>query len=276
MSGQNKKVQSYRLSISDGDTHENIWSRKFSRAAFALSVLSVFFVLVAIFFSLIAFTPVRVLIPGYPDANTRHTAIQNALKIDSLENAIFRWELYTANLVSALEGGKPVSVDSIIALNTVKREKKDEAYLAGRDSVLKAQVVSAEQFDVSGKQRELPIEGLHFFTPLKGRILREYDAIRHPYLEIEAMQNSVVKAALDGTVIFAGYNDESGYTLVLQHDDAMVSVYGNCIRLLKKSGDRISAGTSIALAGDGGESSGLHLELWHKGETLDPSDYIIF
>ncbi|MCQ2141530.1 MAG: M23 family metallopeptidase [Bacteroidales bacterium] len=276
MSGQNKKVQSYRLSISDGETHENIWSRRFSKANFAVLLLSVFFVSLALFFTLIAFTPLRTLIPGYPDANSKHTAIQNAIKIDSLEKVITRWELYTENLANVLEGGEPVSMDSVIALYAKKAEARDEAFLAGRDSALKAQVVAAEQFDVSGQKRVLPIEGVHFFVPLKGEITRAYDPIRHPYVDVAASQNTVVKAALGGTVVFDGFNDESGYTIAIQHDDDILTVYKNAVKLMKKTGDRVSAGTSIALAGDGSETSSMHFELWHKGEALNPTDFINF
>lgn len=276
MSGQNKKVQSYRLSISDGETHENIWSRRFSKANFAVLLLSVFFVSLALFFTLIAFTPLRALIPGYPDANSKHTAIQNAIKIDSLEKVITRWELYTENLANVLEGGEPVSMDSVIALYAKKAEARDEAFLAGRDSALKAQVVAAEQFDVSGQKRVLPIEGVHFFVPLKGEITRAYDPIRHPYVDVAAAQNTVVKAALGGTVVFDGFNDESGYTIAIQHDDDILTVYKNAVKLMKKTGDRVSAGTSIALAGDGSETSSMHFELWHKGEALNPTDFINF
>lgn len=276
MSSQNKKVQSYRLSISDGDTHENIWTRKFSKSNFAVLLLSVFFIVLALFFSIIAFTPIRSLIPGYPDANSKHTAIQNAIKIDSLEKVITRWELYTENLANVLEGGEPVSMDSVIALYAKKAEAKDEAYLAERDSALKAMVVDAEQFDVSGQKRQLPIEGLHFFAPLQGEVVLGYDPIRHPYVDVHVSQNSVVKAALGGAVIFDGFNDESGYTIVIQHDDDIVTVYKNAVKLMKKAGDRVSAGTSIALAGDGSERSHLHFELWQKGETLNPTDYINF
>jgi murein DD-endopeptidase MepM/ murein hydrolase activator NlpD len=49
--------------------------------------------------------------------------------------------------------------------------------------------------------------------------------------------------------------------------------------LLKKAGDKVGVGEAIAIVGSSGElSTGphLHLELWHNGDAINPSDYIIF
>jgi murein DD-endopeptidase MepM/ murein hydrolase activator NlpD len=49
--------------------------------------------------------------------------------------------------------------------------------------------------------------------------------------------------------------------------------------LLKRTGDRVKAGESIAIIGNSGEQttgSHLHFELWHNGVPLNPEDYIAF
>jgi V/A-type H+-transporting ATPase subunit A len=46
-----------------------------------------------------------------------------------------------------------------------------------------------------------------------------------------------------------------------------------------KTGDKVTAGTPIALVGNTGElttGDHLHFELWHKGQTVDPTQYIKF
>jgi murein DD-endopeptidase MepM/ murein hydrolase activator NlpD len=120
---------------------------------------------------------------------------------------------------------------------------------------------------------------MHFFCPLKGVVSQGYDPISHPYIDITAPAGSVVKATLDGTVIYAGWDDKTGYTIQLQHEGDIISIYRHNEKLLKKSGDKVSAGASIALMGNTGElTSGdhLHFELWHKGEAVDPTKYINF
>ena len=219
--------------------------------------------------------------PGYPDARSKRAAIQNAIRIDSLENVIFRWELYSENLRRAVEGEEPVKIDSLIkAKNSIQTEALDMAELARQDSLLREHVKEEEQFGISSRgKRNLPIEGLHFFTPLKGVVSQGYDPAVHPYIDIAAAAGSMVKATLDGTVIFAGWSDDAGYTIQIQHDGDIVSIYKHNEKLLKKTGDKVTAGTPIAVVGNTGElttGDHLHFELWHKGETVDPTLYIKF
>lgn len=56
---------------------------------------------------LIAFTPLRRTIPGYPSAATRQEAIDNRLKIDSLEKVIETWEFQVGN-IRKIVAGEPV------------------------------------------------------------------------------------------------------------------------------------------------------------------------
>ena len=104
-------------------------------------------------------------------------------------------------------------------------------------------------------------------------------AIGHPYLDIAAQENSVVSAILDGAVTYAGWNDDTGYVIQLQHDNNLISVYKHNSKLLLKERDKVKAGTPIALTGNTGYLSTaphLHFELWHKGEPINPELYIKF
>ena len=265
----------------DDRTHEYLLNIHFTRTTFFVAVVSIIVVLTAAIYSLIAFTPVRTFIPGYPDAHSKRAAIQNAIRIDSLENVIYRWELYSENLRRVVEGEEPLKIDSLInAGRNSSATQADAAGLAIKDSLLRQQVKEEEQFDISGRQkRNLPIEGLHFFTPLKGVISQSYDPAVHPYIDITAAAGSVVKAVLDGTVINDSWSEDTGYTIQIQHEGDIISIYKHNEKLLKKTGDKVSAGSPIALVGNTGKlttGEHLHFELWYKGETVDPARYINF
>jgi len=270
-----------RLTIVDDDTHDKLWSRKFTRIGALVTGITVIVVTISVIFCLIAFTPVRTLIPGYPDARTKHDAIQNAIRIDSLENVIAKWELYSENLRRVIDGQEPLKIDSLMEIrrNTAPTagEMKE---IAEKDSLLRKEVTDEDKFDIkSNSSRTLPIEGLHFFTPLKGVVSQGYDKVLHPYIDITAPGNSVVMAVLDGTVISDGWTDTEGYTIRIQHEGDIISVYKHNQKLMKKTGDKVTAGTPIAiLGGTGSLSDGdhLHFELWHKGEAVDPTKYISF
>ena len=276
-----KKITHFRLSLLDAKTHQQLFSVRFNRTGFFVSAVTIAVVLCAAIFSLIAFTPVRTVIPGYPDARTKRAAIQNAIKVDSLESVIYRWELYSENLRRVVEGEEPMSIDSIIAISNRRiAQAKDPDFLKKQDSIMRQEVKNEEMFDISSRsQRQLPIEGMLFFTPVQGVISQGYDPVIHPYLDIAAPAGTVVKAIANGTVIFDGWSEETGYTIQIQHDGDIVSIYKHNEKLLKKTGDKVSAGSPIALVGNTGKlttGEHLHFELWHKGESLDPTRYISF
>lgn len=277
---KNNKSGSYRITITENDSHRHIWSTRLTKTSLFVTIVSIVVMVCAITYCLIAYTPVRTFIPGYPDARTKRVAIQNAIKVDSLERVIYRWELYSENLKRAVEGKEPIKIDSIIkASRKDAAEPVDASALQKQDSLLREKVKEEEQFEISARgRRDLPIEGLHFFTPLKGVVSQGFDAT-HPYIDITAAEGSAVKATLDGTVIYTGWSEDDGNTIQIQHTDDIVSIYKHNDKLLKKAGDKVKAGTSIAIVGNTGNTSTgthLHFELWHKGEAVDPTRYIKF
>ena len=280
MEKEKKENKGLSISVRENETHKYLWSIRFTKTSLIITIFSFLVMLTAVIYCTIAYTPIRTFIPGYPDARTKRAAIQNAIKADSLEKVIYRWELYSENLKRAVEGKAPIKIDSILKASQKEAAVTiDEKYLNRQDSTLREHVKEEEQFGISQRsRRDLPIEGLHFFTPLKGVISQGYDPI-HPFIDITAPEGSVVKATLDGTVIYAGWSQDAGNTIQIQHSDDIVSIYKHNDKLLKKVGDKVKAGTSIALVGNTGDTTTgthLHFELWHKGEAVDPAKYIKF
>ena len=278
---QIKKVQTYRMTMSDDKTHRQLWTLRFSRMGLFLTAASTLFIIIATIFSAIAFTPLKTFLPGYPDAHSKRAAIQNAIKVDSLESVIYRWELYTENLSRILEGREPIQVDSIVRAHAdLLAQGKEAQALAQRDSLLRTNVAREEQFEVSGgAARNLPIEGMHFFTPLKGVVSQGFTPAIHPAVDITAPAGTPVMSILDGTVISAGWDEKTGYSLMIQHENNLISVYRHNRELLRNQGDKVKAGTPVALVGNtGSQTTGehLHFELWHEGEAIDPTRYISF
>ena len=260
-----------------------LWQRNFTRTLLWLSALAAVLIGAALVWCLIAFTPLRTTIPGYPDARSRNMAVQNALKIDSLENLITRWDLYAENLRRVVEGEPPLKIDSVLRVRAVSDSlPADASALAGRDSLLRKTVQEAGRSGLGDKTRALPIEGMHFFSPVKGVVSREYDPVQHPYIDVSAPAGSLVMTVLDGTVIYAGWSEEMGYTIAVQHPGDVVTFYKHNQKLLKEAGDKVTAGTSIALVGNTGSAGNteagdhLHFELWHGGEPVNPTLYINF
>jgi len=117
-----------------------------------------------------------------------------------------------------------------------------------------------------------------FIWPAKGRILRYYgDRIgrhRSRGIRIETHPGQPVKASRQGTVIFADYLTGYAYTVILDHGEAMCSVYGRNAELVVALGDEVAQGQILAKAGENGEGSFLHFEIRRDARADNPLYYL--
>lgn len=263
----------YRVSLVDNDTHNVVKVMLVSKIKVILISVASVIGLILLIYGMIAFTPLRSTIPGYPDAHSKKVALSNAIKIDSLENIITRWDLYAENLSRVLTGEETVNFDSIIRDAGAKYiSSKSRAELQTSDSLLAESVRRDERFGVSrSPERALPVEGMQFFIPLRGVVSQTFDAISNPGITISSPKTAVVSSVLDGTVIYAGWSDMDKYVIIIQHGDNLSSTYRQCQSMMCKVGDKITAGTPIATT-----ENIIQFELWHDGSPLDPTKYISF
>ena len=142
MTNEDKKGLGKRIflfTVTDAKTHETVWARPFRlRQAITLGV-SALVLVAALVFAIIAYTPIRTFIPGYPSSATKRQAVQNAVRIDSLEREILQWQLYTENLRRVVAGEEPLKLDSLIKQRRLPR--KEEITIDPQlDSMLKARL----------------------------------------------------------------------------------------------------------------------------------------
>ncbi len=277
----NKLKHKYRLIIYNDDTFEEVGFLRLSR----LNLFSVIGMVIVLLISgvtiLIAFTPIREFIPGYPDGNMRRNIINNVYKLDSLEKEIKIRDRYFESINTIIRGGTPMSYensqDTTINYQDITFDKSEH------DSLLRQQIEEEELFNLtllnSGSNRT-DFSSIHFFPPVKGLVTNSFNPNENHYgTDIVTESNKVVVATLDGTVIMANWTLETGYVIQIQHQNNLISVYKHNSELLKKIGNHITAGEAIAIIGNSGElTSGphLHFELWHNGTPIDPEDYVAF
>lgn len=119
--------------------------------------------------------------------------------------------------------------------------------------------------------------------PVEGYLSREFSRNpwfpfeEHPGIDIAGKQGSVVMAAGDGYVMYAGWHLELGNTVILYHGDGLFSLYGHNDRLMAREREYVRRGAAIALLGNSGRSSGphLHFEIWQDGKAMDPRQYVL-
>ena len=274
-----KLTNKYRLVVLNENTFEERFSLKLSRLNFYIfgGLFSVTLILATIL--LIAFTPLKEYFRGYTSIELRENAVENSMKLDSLENLYLAQSNYIKSLKNILSGN--VSFDEIkentssletnqVELEIVKTNKED--------SLLRALV------DEEDKYNALEIEGERFttvlFPPVKGELSSGFDYDNKHYgVDIAMPENSPVHSISEGIVVFAEWTSETGFVIIAEHLNGLTSIYKHNSSIVKSQGDRIQTGEIIAFTGNTGSlTTGphLHFELWYQGEPVDPKNYIEF
>ena len=138
------------------------------------------------------------------------------------------------------------------------------------------------------RQRSIP--GVGRFTARKGSLswpLRgefagrldqpraEGDIARHG-LQLNAPTGTEVNAVHGGRVVFADWLRGFGHLAIIDHGDGYMTLYGHADQLTKKVDDLVESGEIIARAGrsGGATASGIYFELRHKGQAVDPWQWL--
>ena len=152
------------------------------------------------------------------------------------------------------------------------------------------------KFNVIGVKPTSSSSGVTFETPLPGgRLTQGFGptdetlepsatingvtyAHYHDGMDLAARQGTSVRAAADGTVIYAGAQSDGCVIVKIQHPNGYVTEYGHLQSDLKVSvGDRVSKGQAIGQVGMTGKTTGphLHFSLFNADKTaLDPQVWI--
>jgi murein DD-endopeptidase MepM/ murein hydrolase activator NlpD len=276
-----KLLHKYRLVILNEDTFEERLSFQLSK----LNVILLSFITIMLLISgtalLIAFTPIKEFIPGYSSTALKNKATRLTMTVDSLKTVTQRNTAYF-NSIRNLMMGKidSLSLDKTYTLTSPIPVNADtlDFSASGQDSILRAKVEQEDKYSLV--ERATFNANFTLFQPVTGQISEPYNAEdKHYAIDIATEKDEPVKATLDGTVIFAEWTAETGFVMILEHKNGILSVYKHNSTLLKEQGDLVTAGEVIAVVGDTGQFSygpHLHFELWLDGYPVNPADYINF
>ena len=269
----------FRFVILNDDTFEELLTLKLSPLnIFVFSVVTIVST-IALTTTVIAFTPLKELIPGYASSKLRREAIELALTTDSLTAAIDRNERYIQGVQRILQGEV---IDTVLQeLETDTSSNNAEIVLSdpsAQDSAFREWVEEENAFTLNQGGAELGIPQL--ISPIEGIITGGFDKVtNHFAVDIAAASNTPVKTCYEGTVIFADWTSETGNIIIVQHENNLLSAYKHNSALLKEVGEFVRSGEAIAIIGNSGENSTgphLHFELWFEGAPIDPQNFIKF
>ena len=102
------------------------------------------------------------------------------------------------------------------------------------------------------------------------------DGRNHKALDICADRGTAFYAVGGGTVTYAGYDNDFGYNVIIQHGNGIKTRYAHANSLSVKAGQVVSQGDIIGTVGSTGWSTGnhLHFEVILNGNRVDPLPYI--
>lgn len=272
----------YRLSILNDTTFEEVFWIRLSRMNL-LSVLGVSAIIFAmIIFALIAYTPIREFIPGFPDGETHRNIIQNVYRLDSVEYKMKMNQQYINNIKTILKGGTPKSYTDLSASIDSIRINRDSISLtiSEKDSLFRVKIEQENEFDMLSANIEIE-ENISLFPPIKGILTNQYNQENHHFgLDIVSKTSNDVFSCFRGTIIYASWSIEFGYVVQIQHPNNLTSVYKHLESIDVKQGEIVGTGKRIGKIGEAGGtlSTGphLHFELWNNGRSVNPEELINF
>lgn len=94
----------YRLVVMNEDTYEEVVAFTLSRISVYIALSVLFVVLVGLTIALIAFTPLKLYIPGFGDAKQAREFQVLKVKADSIERTLIYKQQYIDNIQKVLKG----------------------------------------------------------------------------------------------------------------------------------------------------------------------------
>ena len=276
----NKLTRTYKVVVSSEDTFEERLS--FSTNKFnVFLVLSLYsIILIAFTISVVFFTQIREMVPGYSSSDLLTQAIYLTKKTDSLENELELNNTFYKSIENVLSGKtEQIIYKDTLALSNEKDNIDFQAVLTNaEDSILRKYVEEEDKFNLT--KNELVIENKMFVSPVKGQITQKFDPLNNHFaLDILVDTGTPVKSILEGKVIFSEWSVDTGHVLIIDHGDDIISVYKHNSKVLKTQNNFVKAGEVIAYSGNQGTlSTGphLHFELWKNGTPINPEPLFNF
>ncbi len=273
-------INEYKIVISSEDTFEEKFSFKANKINAFIIMFVYSIILISFTISIVFFTQLRELVPGYSSSDLLNRTIYLTEKTDSLEQQIALNNKFYQSIEGVLSGKtkgflpkESLETDTnynIIDIKTINPNIQD--------SILRSYVDEEDKFNLT--KNELVIENKMFFTPIKGEITQGFNSKENHYaLDISADIGTPVKSILEGKIIFSEWSVDTGYVIIVDHGQGIISAYKHNSKALKKQNDFVQAGEVIAYSGNQGNlSTGphLHFELWKNGTPINPQPLLNF
>ncbi len=271
-----------RIEVLNPADNTEEWHVHLSPAGLIAASISLLLLLFVLVLTLVAYSPVLELLPGYrTEANrSRESLVQNIIRLDSMERVMNEMITYNEHIAMIMAGRSPVErtiLDSdstkIATILTVPSVE---------DSLLRAQMEGDGPYALSGisaSSRRALREAVELVSPVEGMVTNHFNIEEGRFgVRIAAASANRVTAIDNGTVIATEWLPEQGYLIFVQHRNQLLAIYKNLSQPLVSVGQAVRAGELIGYTdtGDKEQLIPFELELWMSGKAVDPEGYIVF
>ena len=214
-------------------------------------------------------------------------------------------------LTAARDRAKQRSADANTAVAAVAQLKRDQEAAKGEldqriaELTSEADALAAEQSQLEGliAQRQAALEAARraraavgnglsrlpstgdgvspsgFLWPLQGVLTSGFGprwGRMHTGIDIAAPAGTPIHAAKAGEVIYAGWLNGYGNTVVVDHGDGVATLYGHQSRIGSTEGQQLNQGDVLGFVGSTGHSTGnhLHFEVRIDTKPVNPRPYL--
>lgn len=193
-----------------------------------------------------------------------------------------------------------VSLQDVAELNNIKKTSQikagDKIFIPGAKRVLwvkpvtKAPTKQTTKTTVKKKKRKTSSKKSYpkkiishsgmFKWPVRGKVIKRfgiYNKTKHDGINIKAPSGTAVKASSPGKVIFSSFLEGYGNTIIIEHKNSYVTVYGNNRANLVRIGKIVKTGEKIATVGASAEKSKtphLHFQIRKYDNPRNPAFYL--
>lgn len=270
----------YRFQIVDEKTYDVkfVFELKPLNILIGIGLALAFFTVLNFLF--IAYTPLKQYIPGYGSSSSNREIVNLSIKTEELGDKLKSNEKYLVNLKNILND--QIVVDAV--KKDIKKIKIDTGILGQKTTDeskfvknIESGLQNAELLENIQSSKTSIFSNLSIQKPVSGKIIAGFDATKQQFgLTILAKKDEEVKAPLSGTVIADGILPNSNSYLIVQAENQIVYILKNNTKVLKKTGNFVQQGETIAVVAKQQSSNnyGCVLELWYKGQAIDPLKFI--
>lgn len=155
-----------------------------------------------------------------------------------------------------------------------KTSKKQKTHDISLDEIVQKAVAASlnpQQSDQFSFEANLPTVG-GTITSRVGMRIDPIDGIwrQHNGIDIAIPSGTPVRSVAPGIVVYSGSRSGYGNTVVVEHDNGIITLYAHNSRLLVAEGQSVTSESTLAYSGSTGRSTGphLHFEAWQSGTNV--------